>query len=229
MTEAGWLTSGEPDPMLQFLGDAASERALRLFGCACCRGIWHMLTDERSRTAVELAERFADEQAIPEENRGAYNRAWEVAHELSSPDASQLCNVGWFAAFYAAIAASWTASREPSVCREMTIAAMKEARATSDDPEQDIVRPEKQRQSILLRDIFGNPFRPIAVDPRWLTSNVVDLGRTIYEERAFDRLPILADALIDAGCADDSLLGHCRGPGPHVRGCWVVDLLLGKK
>src|SRR5262245_19189484 len=66
------------------------------------------------------------------------------------------------------------------------------------------------------------------IDPNWLTSTVVDLARGIYEERAFDRLPILADALQDAGCDNDDLLGHCRGPGPHARGCWVVDLVLGK-
>jgi hypothetical protein len=81
----------------------------------------------------------------------------------------------------------------------------------------------------LVRELFGNPFRPIAIDPRWQTSTVLDLARLIYDERAFDRLPILADALMDSGCDNDDVLSHCRGEGPHVRGCWVVDLLLGKK
>jgi hypothetical protein len=80
-----------------------------------------------------------------------------------------------------------------------------------------------------IRDIFGNPFRPVALDPRWLTSTVLDLARTIYEERVFERLSILADALMDAGCDTGEIINHCRGPGPHVRGCWVVDLLLGKE
>ena len=80
----------------------------------------------------------------------------------------------------------------------------------------------------MIRDIFGNPFRPVAADPAWLTSTVVALARGIYDDRAFDRMPILADALQDAGCDNDDVLGHCRGPGPHVRGCWVVDLVLGK-
>ncbi|MCI0459739.1 MAG: hypothetical protein L0Z62_22540 [Gemmataceae bacterium] len=80
----------------------------------------------------------------------------------------------------------------------------------------------------LLRDIFGNPFRPVTVDPARETSAVVALARSIYEERRFEDLPILADALEEAGCTDADLLGHCRGPGPHTRGCWVVDLLLGK-
>jgi hypothetical protein len=83
-------------------------------------------------------------------------------------------------------------------------------------------------QAALLRDIFGNPFRPAALDPAWRTGTVLALARGIYEDRAFDRMPILADALQDAGCTDEDVLGHCRGPGPHVRGCWVVDLVLGK-
>ena len=82
--------------------------------------------------------------------------------------------------------------------------------------------------SALVRDIFGNPFRPIVFDPTWRTSTAVALARGIYDDRAFDRMPILADALQDAGCDDDELLAHCRGPRPHVRGCWVVDLVLGK-
>jgi hypothetical protein len=80
-----------------------------------------------------------------------------------------------------------------------------------------------------VRDIFGNPFRPVAVDPSWLTETVVALAEGIYQERAFDRMPILADALEDAGCDDADVLNHCRQPGEHVRGCWVVDLLTGRK
>jgi hypothetical protein len=79
-----------------------------------------------------------------------------------------------------------------------------------------------------LRDIFGNPFRPVTFDPRWLTATVVALATGIYAERAFDRMPILADALEEAGCDHADILAHCRGDGPHVRGCWVVDLVLGK-
>jgi hypothetical protein len=85
-------------------------------------------------------------------------------------------------------------------------------------------------QVALLREIFGNPFRPVAVDPAWLTSDVLALARGIYEEKAFDRMPILADALQDAGCANEDVLTHCRDVTQlHVRGCWVVDLVLGKQ
>lgn len=79
-----------------------------------------------------------------------------------------------------------------------------------------------------LGDIFGNPFRHIAVDPSWRTEAVVGLARGMYESRDFAPMPVLADALEDAGCADADILAHCRGDGPHVRGCWVVDLVLGK-
>jgi hypothetical protein len=76
--------------------------------------------------------------------------------------------------------------------------------------------------------VLGNPFRPVTPDPSWLTPTALASGQGIYAERAFDRLPILADALQDAGCDRAEVLDHCRGPGPHVRGCWVVDRLLGK-
>src|SRR5207249_11021384 len=80
-----------------------------------------------------------------------------------------------------------------------------------------------------IRCIFGNPFRPMSGNPEWLTPNVLKLAESIYDDRASDCLPILADALEDAGCDNADILAHCRGPGPHVRGCWVIDLLLGKE
>jgi hypothetical protein len=88
---------------------------------------------------------------------------------------------------------------------------------------------ERTAQTDVLRDIFGNPFRPVKLDPRWLTPDVVELARGIYDSRAFDRLPILADATQDAGCDNADILDHCRSDRPHVRGCWVIDLLLGKE
>src|SRR5262249_15629562 len=89
-------------------------------------------------------------------------------------------------------------------------------------------REGNRRELDIFRDIFGNPFRPVVVNPSWLTSDVRTLAEGIYQERAFDRMPILADALQDAGCDNDDILNHCRSDAPHVRGCWVVDLVLGK-
>jgi hypothetical protein len=80
----------------------------------------------------------------------------------------------------------------------------------------------------LMREIFGNPFRPVALDPAWLTANVTGLARGIYDDRRFEDMAILADALEDAGCTNRDILNHCRESGPHVRGCWAVDLVLGK-
>ena len=91
---------------------------------------------------------------------------------------------------------------------------------------------ENRNHAKLFRDIFGNSFRPVAVDPDWLAWNhgtVSGIARHIYDDRAFDDLPILADALEDAGCTNADVLNHCRGGGEHVRGCWVVDLVLGKE
>ena len=86
-----------------------------------------------------------------------------------------------------------------------------------------------REQAVLAREIFGNPFRPVTLNPAWLTSTVLALANGIYSERAFDRMPILADALQDAGCDNEDILTHCRQSGEHTRGCWVVDLLLGKE
>jgi hypothetical protein len=94
---------------------------------------------------------------------------------------------------------------------------------------EDISRREKSQQSALVHDIVGNPFRPLSCQSSWLTSTVTPLARAVYEGRHFEDMPILADALEDAGCDNADVLSHCRQPGEHVRGCWVVDMLLGKQ
>ena len=86
-------------------------------------------------------------------------------------------------------------------------------------------------QARLVREVFGNPFRAVSVPPvcrAWNSGTMVKLAQAIYDDRAFDRLPVLADALEESGCTDPVILDHCRSGGEHVRGCWVVDLLLGK-
>jgi hypothetical protein len=100
----------------------------------------------------------------------------------------------------------------------------------------DLAEDEGSAQSQLLRDLFGNPFRPVALDPAWLSPTVTALAQAAYEERSLPsgeldlaRLKVLADAIEEAGCPDQAILDHLRGPGPHVRGCWPVDLVLGRK
>src|SRR5262249_40161297 len=88
---------------------------------------------------------------------------------------------------------------------------------------------EDETHLSLLRDVFGNPFRPVTFSPDWRTSTAVAIARGMYGSRDFSAMRILADALQDAGCDNDEVLDHCRGEGPHVRGCWVVDLVLGKE
>jgi len=221
MTEAEWLACTDPTPMLEYLRGKASDRKLRLFAVACCRHIWEWLPDSRSRVAVEAAERFADGEASADELllcRLAANRALSERSKNAPDDRYRFVlfaasdaaySKAWSAADMMPIDAAWPTSEGVVSCVEN--------------------RNVLNHQAVLLWEIFGNPFRPVTADPRWLTSTVVAHAQTIYEERAFDRLPILADALEDARCDDADILNHLRGDGPHVRGCWAVDLVLGKQ
>jgi hypothetical protein len=202
MTETEWLTRHDPTQLLQLLGGRAGERKLRLFACAACRRIWPFLKDERSRRAVEVAELYADGRASTEELEEAGRAAREAAGE-----AARLAGVGWNAAQTAADTTDTPAA-----------AAERAARMAAD--------------ADLVREVFGNPFRTVNVDPAWLAwggGTVVQLARVIYEERRFCDLPVLADALEDAGCGDPDILSHCRVPARHARGCWALDLMLARE
>jgi hypothetical protein len=211
--------------MLEFLRRRATPRKLRLFACACCRGLWHLLPDEASRAAVEAAERYADGHGGEADLRAA-RRGAKAAAEL----AWVLWDEGVPQAEAAAVAATAEAAEAAARAAEYAAAA-----AQAEAQEVAAWKGQQRRQSDLLRDLFGNPFRPVTFRPSWGTADVVSLARAAYDEPvlpagALDpaRLAVLADALEDAGCTSVDLLGHLRGPGPHVRGCWAVDLLLGK-
>jgi hypothetical protein len=88
--------------------------------------------------------------------------------------------------------------------------------------------PERSFQADIIRCLAGNPFGHTAFNPEWRTRTVEDLAQGLYEERAFDRLPILADALEEAGCDHEAVLNHFRSDGSHARGCWAVDLITGR-
>jgi hypothetical protein len=233
MTEAEWFGCTDPGPRLEFLRTRASERKLRLFACACCRRVWHLLTDERSRRAVEVMERYADGAADYEDVHLAVIGAESVAETLTATAVSAAEE----AAVSAAIAALNTtipgAARDADYCAANVASAVyHDATAGRARSAADARAAERVGQVRLLSEIFGNPFRPPPSLPpyllAWNDGTVPRLARAIYDERAFDRLPILADALEDAGCHHAEILNHCRGPKAHVRGCWVVDLLLGR-
>jgi hypothetical protein len=218
MTEAEWLSCSNPSEMLTFLLDrgAASERKLRLFACACCREIWAMLTHEQSRHAVESAERYADGGETSSVMLRAFFDALEVcdAHQVDTRDVNFPRGYGWyFAASAAATAAESNITQGVfSVIRRCNKAVI-EANTTRAD---------------YLRDIFGNPFRSPSFDPTWRTETVTLLARSMYEAREFGAMPVLGDALEEAGCGEENILSHCRGNSTHVPGCWLIDLVLNK-
>lgn len=217
MTEEEWLTAKYPEDMLVYL-DSLQLRKCRLFASAACKRIAPLITTT-GINFLEVAERFADSQAIESELIGV---------QAKEPDWSRS-----FGKSFDAGAAVACAARLPGRLRYNAynkifwlegclFAFWSAATATNDIP------AEWHAQSNLIRDIFGNPFRPVSFASEWQTGTVVALAQTMYDEREFGNMPILADALQDAGCEEASILDHCRLPGPHVRGCWVVDLVLGK-
>jgi hypothetical protein len=205
MTEAEWLAGTDPRQMLEFVGDKTTERKLRLFAVACVQR--YSDTDGAMRQIVSVSELYAD--GITTWNDLASVR--KLAKGLSRRAMQTHVGMGAGAVRHAASVAhpSAVAAAEgvlPSVVAEVATHA--------------------------IREVFGSPFRPVSIEPAWLAwndSTVVKLAQSIYADRRFDRLPTLADALEDAGCTNTDILAHCRVPGVHVRGCWVVDLLLGKE
>jgi hypothetical protein len=207
--------------MVGFLRRRASDRKLRLYAVACCRAIWKLLRDERSRQAVEVIERFADGQAGPEEL--ALLRFPEDAIPAFTSFEEFPNVITGFAAQESAWQAALATATEAAGQEEWS-----GGRRLLDPSRGAARRAAEARQAELLRCLFGNPFRRHPLDAPWRTPAVLALARSIYEERRFEDLPILADALEEAGCRDEVVLAHCRGPGPHARGCFVVDALLDK-
>jgi hypothetical protein len=221
VTEQEWLTCTDPKPMLAFLECKTSGRKVRLFAVACCRRIWDLLVDERSRKAGEVAELAIEGQASITQVTDSVNEAGDACAAALAKGIHFDLEEMWttFAAFFVAFDLMAVA-RTPGTARTAASVAHATAQARNTDQEPSI-------QAALVRCIFGNPLRPVTVDPAWL--NVTALARIIYDERSFDQMPDLADALEGAGCTNDEVLAHCREPGEHARGCWVVDLILGKE
>jgi hypothetical protein len=255
MNAAAWRKSGNPYKMLAFVCEWASERKLRLFACACCRRVWRQLKDRRSRKAVECAERHAEGKLDSKELQAARRAAAQVkgakgnqniaedaaamaAVETARPRAqlvegesvylaAQLtAEVAGLVAANRAWMPAWKQARQERLDRE---AATHRADGTASDAMYPAETAERQHQADLLRDLFGNPTSKRRRDLSWLANvnaTANNLARTIAAKQSFESMPILADALEDAGCGDIEILTHLRGTSPHALGCWVLDLLL---
>jgi hypothetical protein len=226
MTDQEWLECTNPEPMLSFLKDKASDRKFRLFAVACCRRFWHQLKDERCRLAIEVGERFVDGQDTEAELAAARTMARSAVTYtggtiMTAEDNATLAAEG--VTFPVHFPASHFVSYRSAESVSYFTLASAACESTLHGRE-----TEALEQVRLLRELFSNPYHPVVIDNRWLTSTVVELATAIYQDKAFDRMPVLADALMDAGCNNEEMIAHCRGAGPHVRGCWVLDLLLGK-
>jgi hypothetical protein len=246
MTEAEWLTCTDPDPMLDFLGEGASLRKHRLFAVACCRRVWPLLPSARGRLWVEIAEFLADGRPVEGDLEAERHEHWEAFQHIDGFRRERENNIRWHALLAAqgAIQDADTFLGKRGVRRELLRPHYHAAWAVAHwhrpgdtvEYNQQHLADELARQAPLLRDIFGNTFCPVVLDPALLTTAVVSLARAAYEERALPtgeldrtRLTVLADALEEAGCTQQAMLDHLRRPGPHVRGCWPVDLILAKE
>lgn len=229
MTEHEWLACTDPTPMLEFLRGKASDRKLRLFAAGSARLASAWLVHPNSKAALEACEKVAEGTSSPDILLPIHRAAWDV---LSLEPYSDLHVAAARAAGRAVQEQAYEAANLTKNEIVELNAEMEEEKVTSENEKYRAYWIGKTRGEMILveflRDIFGNPFHSVPVIPVWLTSTIITLAHMIYDSRAFDRLPILADHLQDVGCDDADILSHCRRPGPHVRGCWVVDLLLGK-
>lgn len=232
MTEAEWLACTDPRVLLDHVRSRAGGRKLRLFACACARQVWAHLADPRSRAAVEAAERFADGGVPAAELLAAEAEAFEVARGADLR--TTVSDPAWSAARAAARAASGDAYGAATGAAFTAALAAAPWRLDGGAAHHGDARRKAQaraRQCAALRDIVGNPFRFVVLEPAWLAwggSAARRLARDIDAEGRYDEMPVLGDALMEAGCDREDVLAHCREGGPHVRGCWVLDLVLGR-
>jgi hypothetical protein len=232
MTEEEWLNERRQSQAMvwglrntPFTRSKAGKRKLRLFACACCRLVWDLLHDPLSRQAVEVAERFAEDQANKQELAMIHARAQQVRKGTMPPDES-----GARAMCAASMAADAAHPQAFGAALNHTVYAMPLAGYTFQGKQGEYVLCD------LLRCVMGNPFRPLSPQRAWLTPTVTGLAHAAYDNRLLPcgtldpaRLCVLADALEDGGCADAEILTHLRAPGLHPRGCWAVDLLFRKE
>ena len=221
MTGAEWLACDDPKVLWARCEPQATERKKALFRVACCRSAVAATNQtEQYEFEVSVLEGYADGHLDHDVVHRVFTRLSWPAREAQragptpgDPPARFVEEV-----MIAATAPGDQATESALAFAQWTLEAVGLGVASARRP-----------FVALVRDIFGNPFRPITPDPRWRTSAALSLAATMYESRDFAPMPVLADALEEAGCDDAAVLAHCRDPqAPHVRGCWVVDLVLGK-
>jgi hypothetical protein len=242
-TEAGWLMAENPGLMLAVARQGASDRRLRLVAVACCRAAWPHLPpypEEDARDAeclalLELAERYADGTAKYGEMMAARRSLAGTGVPRGGPPGRKIA-AAWFASAkdptdtsgYALTRLLGEAWRGRS---ELEMPSTRVRFGWLGHGEQTAVDWVAACMALVavVRDVFGNPFRKVKFDKKWRTDTAVALARQMYDSRDFSAMPILADALQDAGCENEDILTHCRDTAArHARGCWVCDLVLGK-
>ncbi len=245
LTEGEWQRCPLPSVMLRYLYAHPNGRKRRLFAVACCRRI-AALTPPRFLPLVDVAEDYAEGRASQEQLHHAWGCAWwmmegdedtlEEGETAPCEDHDMLTQIENWAAYCVGRVTEPpetydypTHAKEDAAAWVSTTAGM----AVSYLPEEKIYddaksRAESMAQTDLLRDIYGNPFRPIDFSPTWRTPEALQIAQNMYDAGNFDRMPQLGEALRAAGCQEDAVLEHCQSRLPHVRGCWVVDALLGK-
>jgi hypothetical protein len=227
MTEEEWLTCSDPALMFPAAGEFCrpSERKHRLFALTCCNSMQDLIANESLKAAVDILARYTEDNASISDLLAAHRTAVALCKSLEGGDIKQ----------WAAAQTVVCATHEP---HDRTWPDMDSdydpyesiGLGAADNTRSALARSSWNRITAAVRDIFGPfPFRHVTLDPAWITPTVTRLAAGIYDEKAFDRLPVLADALEESGCTNADVLQHCRGPGPHLHGCWVVDLVLGKQ
>jgi hypothetical protein len=228
VSEADWLAETHPFYMLnwwRYFRGKPSSRKRRLLACASCRLVWHLFADKCLREAVECAEQFVEGKASESELHSLSARARALGLARGEP----LGTMPFDAPGRQSLADSWRVAHAASASagpEDFSFGNAMHYVAQDGGRGRDTV---DVGQTALIREILGDTPYPVTLEPRWLTCNVVELANFIYDERAFDRLTLLADELEDTGCDSKEIIAHCRSKRPHVRGCWVIDLLLGKK
>jgi hypothetical protein len=226
MDERQWLEAADPAWMLEFLGERAGQRKRHLFACACARRALRLQPNELLAEALAIAEQLADGVAAEE----ARERGLQAFRTFRSTQQNEELGTNISAAVHHALNAS-TAEAVNNASRCGIWAAIADVRRRRPGSVARVsYTPEHVAQAALIRCLFGNPHRVVRLPPEvlaWNDGTVVKMARAIDEARSFEQLPILADALEEAGC-EAEVLNHCRQGGEHVYGCWIMDWLLGR-